>query len=189
MLLFLRLVLRRRETMRGKGTVDCGAYHSLVVSGEGSVWSFGCGHYGRLGHGRELEEVVPRSIANLEQVVAVAAGWGYSVALSAGGRVFTWGCGGRLGHNDANDRRRPTRVEGLVGVSGIASGGGHGLVHRSTHLRVRRHRRVRGEARGCGALRPAVRSPLFCKREVKKPPSMSARAPVFESMDRTAPAC
>ena len=77
----VHVALRQRETARGKGVVAAGDFHSLVRSEGGSVWSFGAGWDGRLGHGSESNEVVPRLIAHLEQVVAVAAGGSLCVAL------------------------------------------------------------------------------------------------------------
>ena len=95
----VRLAVQQREAARGKGAVACGDRHSLVRSEAGSVWSFGNGEYGRLGHGSESNELVPRLIAPLEkvQVVAVAAGKGYSMALSSDGEVYVWGAMGQSG--------------------------------------------------------------------------------------------
>ena len=47
------------------------------------------------------------------RVVGVAAGFLYSIALAADGRVFTFGRGeyGRLGHGDEEDQLTPRVVE------------------------------------------------------------------------------
>ena len=47
-----------------------------------------------------------------EKVVFVAAGEFHTVAVTAGGRLYTWGCGedGRLGHGATGNRLVPMLV-------------------------------------------------------------------------------
>ena len=130
---WVRLAVRQREAARGKGAVACGLCHSLVRSDVGSMWSFGDGWHSGLGHGSESKEVVPRLIAPLEkvQVVAVAAGSWHSMALSAEGRVFTWGRDGdgRLGHGDEETQLQPKSVAALADkhMLSVAAGDTHTL--------------------------------------------------------------
>ncbi|PNH05248.1 putative E3 ubiquitin-protein ligase, partial [Tetrabaena socialis] len=62
----------------------------------------------------------------------VAAGDNHSGALTADGRVFTWGRGkyGQLGHGDWSNRSSPEPVSALRGLRAtqLACGGGHTLV-------------------------------------------------------------
>ena len=83
----------------------CGDYHTLVLAEAGRVWAFGRGLHGRLGTGDEDDRTTPTEVEGLRGVTItfVAAGAHFhSVAVSAGGGTFTWGCGdgGRLGHGD-----------------------------------------------------------------------------------------
>jgi alpha-tubulin suppressor-like RCC1 family protein len=102
-----------------------------VTSGTGEIWSFGYGLYGRLGHGGEGNEVVPRLVEALNHVVVkqVAAGWGHSMVLTRDGDVFTWGSGyfGQLGHGNTRNQNVPKRVEGLTNVADIAAGFSHSV--------------------------------------------------------------
>lgn len=80
--------------------VAAGGAHSLVLAGDGSVLSFGLNDRGQLGHSPRAEEVPePREVLLPEAAVAVAAGDFHSLALTADGRVWTWGdgTGGALG--------------------------------------------------------------------------------------------
>ena len=56
----------------------CGLWHSLVVSAEGGVWSFGAGWTGRLGHNDEQDRLVLTLLAaevfKGSKIVTVAAG-------------------------------------------------------------------------------------------------------------------
>ena len=97
--------------------VACGMEHTVVATEGGGVYTFGSGIYGRLGHGDEEDQLVPRRVPaagfNCEQVVMVAAGGVHTVALSEAGHVFTWGSGevGQLGHDDREELWAPRQVE------------------------------------------------------------------------------
>jgi alpha-tubulin suppressor-like RCC1 family protein len=124
-----------RARVGAKKVIGAGGSHSLVTSGEiGEIWSFGDGGRGRLGHGGEGDEAVPRLIEALNHVVVkqVAAGMYHSIVLTRGGDVFTWGYGyyGQLGHGNTDDQHVPKRVEGLTNVTDIAAGGYHDLAVR-----------------------------------------------------------
>ena len=82
--------------------VAAGEMHSLFVCADGAVLSCGNGEYGRLGHGDERDQLVPRAVGGAlhgERVCSAAAGSAHSVAVLADGRLFAWGArsGGRLG--------------------------------------------------------------------------------------------
>jgi len=42
--------------------VACGAHHALALDCDGKVWSWGWGAYGRLGHAKPHDELVPRRV-------------------------------------------------------------------------------------------------------------------------------
>lgn len=82
--------------------VAAGLFHSLGTAADGSVYSWGSGTNGRLGHGDTVMQLRPHRIATLRDVVYVAAGSGHSLAIDSKGRLYTWGQGynGRLGHGE-----------------------------------------------------------------------------------------
>ena len=98
----------------------CGWDHSLAVSADGDLYTWGAGMNGKLGHGDEENVSVPQKIAYFSsagiKVAIVDAGCEHSVAISTKGELFTWGHGdsGRLGHGDSASERTPKRVESLV---------------------------------------------------------------------------
>ena len=96
--------------------VACGRFHSVVVTADGGVCTFGAGGDGRLGHGNEIDQLKPaRFDADKFQgahMVMAAAGASH-VAVSSQGHVFTFGHGanGRLGHKDLHDKLVPTKLQ------------------------------------------------------------------------------
>ena len=108
-----------RNMFDGKAVlmVACGASHSVVLTEDGGVFTFGNELRRRLEFGNKQVQLAPNKVSaaafNDERIVMVAAGDGHTVALSDAGHVFTWGRGniGQLGHNDRKDNRVPRQVE------------------------------------------------------------------------------
>lgn len=99
----------------------CGTEHALVLCQDGTVWSWGSGRNGRLGHGHENDIKVPTVIKSLivsedQKIVQIACGDSHNLALSAEGRVFAWGSGayGRLGLGIETDVQQKMRMGGFV---------------------------------------------------------------------------
>ena len=113
--------------------VSAGESHSLAITDGGSVWSWGLGGRGRLGHGDEQHQLLPKKIEAFagQRVVAVSAGAGHSLALTADGAVWSWGYGGycQLGHGDWQNQLLPKKVEALAGqrVIAVSAGERHSL--------------------------------------------------------------
>jgi alpha-tubulin suppressor-like RCC1 family protein len=107
--------------------VAAGGSHTVALSEAGHVFTWGDGGVGQLGHNDRERQRAPRQVEagrfGSDKVVFVAAGGGYTVAVTAGGRLYTWGFGnlGRLGHGDAGDRLVPTLVG--AGAFGAPEGG------------------------------------------------------------------
>ena len=90
--------------------VAAGAYHALVVLKDGSLYAFGRGNDGQLGHGRNTtgQTVVP----DMTGVTSVSAGIWHSAALRSDGSVWLWGNNlkSQLCDGSTTNRNVPTRV-------------------------------------------------------------------------------
>jgi alpha-tubulin suppressor-like RCC1 family protein len=116
--------------------IDAGDDHSIAVTCEGEVWTWGKGP--ATGHGADGDEtqwLVPTKVTGggIEEavVVQVAAGINHSMALTATGGLYSWGKGdhGQLGHGDKENLAVPRVVGGIDGaVVGMAGGSKHSLV-------------------------------------------------------------
>ncbi|XP_072108525.1 probable E3 ubiquitin-protein ligase HERC1 isoform X1 [Mobula birostris] len=106
--------------------------HTLAVTAEGEVFSWGDGDYGKLGHGNSATQKYPKLIHGPllgKIVVCVSAGYRHSASVTTDGELYTWGEGdfGRLGHSDSHSRNLPALVKDISGVGQVACGSSHTL--------------------------------------------------------------
>jgi len=131
-----QLLPKKVETFVGQRVlaVSAGGDHSLAITADGAVWSWGYGSIGQLGHGDKQNQQLPKKVEALaeQRVVAVSAGGGHSLAITADGSVWSWGwgCRGQLGHGDEQNQLLPKKIEALAGqrVLSVSSAGEHSLV-------------------------------------------------------------
>ena len=94
--------------------IACGHRHSVALTQGGELWTWGRGEHGRLGHGDDRDQPVPRRVVALSDrnVRAIACGGAHTVALVVPSAVYTWGLGrnGRLGTGDESDRNIPSPI-------------------------------------------------------------------------------
>eukprot|EP00752_Nemacystus_decipiens_P013078 g11567.t1 len=119
-------------------SVVAGAAHTLCVTLDGKVFSWGRGQDGRLGHGDYKDRWEPCRVNGLgaDPVALIAAGTAHSMAVALPQSVHVWGRGahGRLGTGDNKCRHEPVRLKvwppGFPGclVKDIALGGAHSIV-------------------------------------------------------------
>ena len=113
--------------------VSAGAWHSLALIADGAVWSWGYGGEGKLGHGDQQNQLLPKKVEAFagRRVVAASVGGNHSLALAADGAVWGWGGGGggRLGHGDQQNQLLPKKIEAFAGrrVIAVSAGAAHSL--------------------------------------------------------------
>lgn len=112
---------------------SCGNLHSLALTKDGDIYSFGFNNYGQLGLGSYRDkEYKPTLIENLKNVVQVSCSHSnHSLALTKDGEVFSFGrnqCG-QLGLGiDEEACWVPTKIENLKGVVQVSCGVDFSLV-------------------------------------------------------------
>eukprot|EP00947_MAST-08B_sp_MAST-8B-sp1_P003948 g3948.t1 len=109
--------------------VSAGSDYSLFLTEDGKAYSCGNGEDGRLGHGNQEDQHVPKLIEALSgvRVRAVSAGEYHSMFLTEDGKVYSCGLGfySQLGHGNQEDQHVPKLIEALSGVRVCAVSAGY----------------------------------------------------------------
>jgi alpha-tubulin suppressor-like RCC1 family protein len=121
--------------------IQCGASHSLVLTNQGKVYSWGKNSQGQCGLGHMEDTNRPALIRKLDEItiIELSAGWEHSIVLSSDGKLYSFGCGYKdikrnnappvlgLGHSDC--RISPECISSIdsIKITKIVSGWDHAL--------------------------------------------------------------
>ena len=104
-------------------TVAASKFHSVAVSSDGELYTWGFGRGGRLGHpdiqsGQTTAVITPRQVTvglGRKKVNVVAAAKHHTVIATSAGELFTWGSNreGQLGYPSVDTQPTPRRVSSL----------------------------------------------------------------------------
>ncbi|NXM96197.1 RCBT2 protein, partial [Sylvia borin] len=115
--------------------VACGSHHSMVLTSDGEVYTWGYNNSGQVGSGSTANQPIPRRVTNCLQnkiVVNIACGQMCSMAVVENGEVYVWGYNGngQLGLGSSGNQPTPCRIAALQGirVQRVACGYAHTLV-------------------------------------------------------------
>jgi len=97
------------------------------ITDEGTLYTWGSGAYGRLGHGDESSLNLPRRNEHLSgrRIVQVALGGFHALALDDQGSVYSWGRSVAAGQDSLDNVYIPSQVRGElenVKVKAVAAG-------------------------------------------------------------------
>ncbi|GBG28169.1 E3 ubiquitin-protein ligase HECTD3 [Hondaea fermentalgiana] len=129
------------EFLNNKNVAQVHAYngceHTLCVTQEGALYSFGYNYRGQLGHGNTTSISIPQLVPGFgipgRRVRYVSCSYYHSVVATDSGEVFSFGRNdfGQLGHGDTLDRKEPARIDALSTgehVVSVACGQYHTIV-------------------------------------------------------------
>jgi alpha-tubulin suppressor-like RCC1 family protein len=109
-----------------------GAYHSLALMSDGTVWAWGLNTFGILGNGTANDSTSPVQVEGLpNKATAIAGGLDHSLALMSDGTVWAWGWNGvgEWGSFTTYSSSSPVEATGLPHMAvAIAGRGLHSLV-------------------------------------------------------------
>ena len=96
---------------------SCGLDFTILMAGNGFIFSFGENGNGQLGQGNTKPYALPTQIMemkeNKEKVVDIVCGSSHTICLASSGRVYTWGLGasGQLGLDSFGDEVYPELLD------------------------------------------------------------------------------
>ncbi|XP_047145857.1 probable E3 ubiquitin-protein ligase HERC4 isoform X1 [Hydra vulgaris] len=115
--------------------VSCGKQHTLALSADGHVFSWGSNEFGQVGINSKFHKYVsPQLVRDLSNcpIIQICAGGHHSLALTISGTIFAWGKNsfGQLGLGDQQDRLFPTKIQSMNGkhVRYISCGEEHSVL-------------------------------------------------------------
>eukprot|EP00928_Gymnodinium_smaydae_P071504 TRINITY_DN55061_c0_g1_i1.p1 TRINITY_DN55061_c0_g1~~TRINITY_DN55061_c0_g1_i1.p1 ORF type:complete len:1219 (+),score=254.23 TRINITY_DN55061_c0_g1_i1:318-3974(+) len=129
------LLLRMTQEITVK-LVAAGAHHSVIVTDEGRVFTFGDNNHGQLGLGDQKVKNLAEPAAldvwtrHVGPIKLVAVGDNHNMALAASGKLYTWGSNatGQLGLAMLGDQFAPKPVRDIEEITSLACGSRHSLV-------------------------------------------------------------
>ena len=109
----------------------CGGNHTITLSNDGTLHSFGYNDQGQLGLGHNNDHVfLPTPIPNLPKINMVSCGFGFTVCVDYEG--FMWSFGGndycQLGTGNNTDFNVPQKILDIPPVLSVFCGGYHTLI-------------------------------------------------------------
>ncbi|WNG45970.1 RCC1 repeat-containing protein [Archangium minus] len=118
--------LNPTQVLTHVSSIAAGAYHTLAIKQDGTLWAWGHNGDGQLGDGSTTDRLTPVQV--LSGVSAVFAGDSHTLALKQDGTLWGWGRNayGQLGDSTPTDR--PTPVQLATQVSTLTAGYFHSQV-------------------------------------------------------------
>jgi alpha-tubulin suppressor-like RCC1 family protein len=111
--------------------VAAGNAHSLALKADGTMLAWGNDAGGQLGNDATLEDkAAPVAVSGATGIIAISAGYFYSLALKSDGTMLAWGNNskGQLGDSAIlTDKPTPVAVSGASDIVAISAGSEHSL--------------------------------------------------------------
>jgi alpha-tubulin suppressor-like RCC1 family protein len=110
-------------------TLAAGGSHTVVVTPDGNVWTWGANGSGQLGDGTTSGKTTPTQVTSMTDVIAVAAGTSHTLVLRDDRTVWVWGNNsyGQLGDGTTSPGRTSPYALGLTDIIAIAAGEYHSV--------------------------------------------------------------
>jgi alpha-tubulin suppressor-like RCC1 family protein len=124
------LAHRHAPVQVGAGTADwasvqAGAYHTLAIKRDGTLWAWGLNQYGQLGDGTTATRDAPVQVGDDTDWSSVSADGYHTLAVKKDGTMWAWGFNGQgqIGDGTNVDRNTPVQVGmGTADWASVAAG-------------------------------------------------------------------
>ena len=108
----------------------CGSWHTITLSNDGTLHSFGYNGQGQLGLGHNKDVSLPTPIPNLPKISVISCGYLFTVCVDCEGFMWSFGKNnsGQLGTGNTTDLNVPQKIEDIPPVDSVSCGYGHVLM-------------------------------------------------------------
>ena len=111
-------------------TCACGGFHTIILSDDGTVHSFGRNDGGALGLGHKNDVSLPTPISNLPKINMISCGRDFTVCVDHEGFIWSFGendCG-QLGTGNKTKFNVPQKILNIPPVVSVSCGAEHTLI-------------------------------------------------------------
>ena len=111
-------------------TACCGGFHTITLSNDGTLHSFGRNEKGQLGLGHNNDVSLPTPIPNLPKISKISCGTNFTVCVDYEGFIWSFGenhCG-QLGTGNKRNFKVPQKILDIPPVLSVSCGGYHTLI-------------------------------------------------------------
>ena len=107
-----------------------GDFHTITLSDDGSVHSFGRNNNGELGLGNNTQASLPTPISNLSKINQVSCGMYFTICVDYEGFIWSFGRNkfGQLGTGNTTDFNVPQKIRDIPPVLSVSCGSSHTLI-------------------------------------------------------------
>ena len=111
-------------------TACCGSAHTITLSNDGTLHSFGNNTLGQLGLGHNNHVSLPTPIPNLPKISLISCGWNFTVCVDHEGFIWSFGENnyGQLGTGNKTNFKVPQKILEIPPVLSVSCGFGHILI-------------------------------------------------------------
>ena len=108
----------------------CGRFHTITLSDDGTVYSFGRNHKGQLGLGHKNNVSLPTPIPNLPNINMISCGGYFTVCVDYEGFIWSFGDNykGQLGTGNTTNFNDPQKLVDIPPVISVSCGEDHILI-------------------------------------------------------------
>ena len=108
----------------------CGAYHTITLSNDGTLHSYGYNTQGALGLGHNNHVSLPTPIPNLPKINLVSCGGYFTVCVDDEGFIWSFGKNykGQLGTGNTTNFTVPQKIGNIPPVVSVSCGESHTLI-------------------------------------------------------------
>ena len=111
-------------------TACCGEHHTITLSNDGTLHSFGRNLYGQLGLGNSNNVSIPSRITTLPKICQLSCGAHFTLCIDYEGFLWAFGYNGsgQLGTGNTTGFNVPQKILSIPPVHSVSCGGSHTLI-------------------------------------------------------------